>query len=221
MSDDAPGVRDLDLVPGEYAFEPAEWRRDAKQQLGALGSGSGEDDEPVWHLHDVERADGTLVMEVVEDRRAMEGALQTSGRQFLFRSPGGDPLVAYEREGHVVGTTTTLEDSATGEVLASWEAPGLLSRLFKSRWVLSDADGTRQAVAKRAWSLGSLSYPTYDLTVADGTDVGVLAVERDGAFHRMDVTLERSPVPTGVLLAMAYGIFWATNQDSSGGSSGG
>lgn len=214
------GVSALDLGPGEYAIEPAEWRRDANRQSSNLLAGSGEEDEPVWHLHGIERADGTRVLDVFEDRRAMEGPLQTSGRQFLFRSPDGEPLVAYEREGHLVGTTATLEDLATEEVLGSWKASGLLGRLLRSRWELADPGGNRRASATREWSLGALQYPSFELTSAEGADVGRLSVERDGPFYRMDVTLERSPVPPEVVLAMAYGILWAFGQDSSGGSSG-
>lgn len=158
MSGEIQGVPAIDLGPGTYAIEPAEWRRDAGQQLGNLTSGGGENGEPLWHIHDVERADGTRVLEVLEDRREMEGTFGTSGRQFLLRSPDGDPRMAYEREGAMVGTTSTLRDLGTEEVLASWGASGLLGRLRRSSWELTDPGGTRRASAKREWSLGALLY---------------------------------------------------------------
>lgn len=210
MSNHIQGVSDFDPEPGEYTIRPAEWRRDAGAQLGNLTSGSGEGDEAVWHLNDVVGPDGTTVAEVCDDRRAMEG-LQTSGRQFLFRSPDGEELMAYEREGYTVGTTCTLEDCSTGEEIASWSASGLVALLFKSGWELSDADGNRHATAKREWSLGGLFYPTFDLRSDDGTDLGRLSARQDGLFYEMDVELERSRVPTAVLLAMAYGVFWAAS----------
>ena len=221
MSSRIRGVSTLNLDPGEYVIEPAEWRRDANQQLSNLTPGSGEGGEPIWHLHDVARSDGTTVLEVLEDRRAMEGTFQTSGRQFLFRSPDGEPLMAYEREGYMVGTNTTLEDLTTEEVLGSWKAPGLLSRLFKGRWELTDPGGNRHVSAKRKWSLGSLQYPSFNLTSVESSGIGQLSMKRDGLFYSMDVTLERSSIPTEIILAMAYGILWASSQGSSNSSSGG
>lgn len=207
------GVSDLDLEPSDYVIEPAEWRRDANQQLSNLAAGSGEGEEPIWHLHNIDRPDGTRVMDIFEDRRAMEGTFRTSGRQFLFRLPDGDSLMAYEREGYMVGTTATLEDLTTGETLGSWKASGLLGRLLRGRWELADPDGNRRANATRTWSLGALQYPSFDLTSEEGTDVGRFSMKRDGTFHSMDVTLERSLIPTEVVLAMSYGVLWGLSHD--------
>lgn len=213
------GVSNLSIRPGDYTIEAAEWRRDVNQQLSNLTSGSGPGDEPIWHVHNVERTDGSRVMEVFEDRRAMEGRFQTSGRQFLFKTPDGEPVMAYEREGHMVGTTATLEDVTTEEVLGSWKASGLLGLLLRGRWELVDPSGDTRARAKRSWSLGALQYPSFALTSEGDTDIGRLSMKRDGVFQRMDVTLEQSPIPTEILLAMSYGILWGLNQKSS--SSGG
>lgn len=202
------GVSALNPGPGEYRIVPSEWRHDAGQQLSNLTSGSGEGDEAMWHLNDVQRPDGTVVMEVVDDRRAMEGTLDTGGRQFLFRSPDGTPLMAYEREGFRVGTAVTLVDVATSETLGSWDSSGLMM----TSWDLSGPDGTHRARAKRTWSLRGLLYPSFALKSADGTEIGELSVNQDGLFYSMDVTLERSAVPTDVLLAMAYGVFWAMSE---------
>ena len=52
----------------------------------------------------------------------------------------------------------------------------------------------------------------YTLRTVDGTDVGSISMHRDGLFFAMNVTLERSDVPTELLLAMAYGMFWGLSQ---------
>ncbi|PSQ16451.1 hypothetical protein BRD00_10700 [Halobacteriales archaeon QS_8_69_26] len=207
MTSDTNGVSAIDLAPGDYRIVASEWRRDASAQLSNLTSGSGEGDEAIWHLHDIVRADGTTVMEVVDDRRAMEG-LSPSGRQFLFRSPDGTPLMAYEREGYMVGTGVTLQEVATGDVLGTWDG----SSFLMTTWDLSDPDGNPWATAKRQWSLSGLVYPEYALTGADGSGIGDLSVNQDGLFYSMDVSLGRCPVPAEVLLAMAYGIFWANSE---------
>jgi hypothetical protein len=212
MSEGMQGLTSLDFDPGEYAIEPSEWRRDADQQLSNLTPDSGEGGEALWHIHNIELSGGARVMEVLEDRRAMEG-LETSGRQFLFRSPDGEPVMAYEREGFAIGTATTLRDLTSEAVLASWKASGLLGRLLRANWVLTDAGGDQRATAKRDWSLGALLYPTFAVTSVEGSDIGRFAAERDGLFTRMDIELEPSPIPPAVLLAMAYGILWATNQE--------
>lgn len=208
MSEHIQGVSALDLGPGEYTIEPAAWRRDAGEQLSNLTSGSGEGDEAVWHLNDVVAEDGTTVLEVCDDRRAMEG-LQVSGRQFLFRTPEGEEVMAYERDSYAVGGGATLADLTTDEELCSWETSSLLSLVLKSKWHLSAPGGSRQVTAKRQWSLGGLFYPSLELRSADGTDIGSLASHMNGLFFEMDVALERSSIPTEVLLAWAFGIFWA------------
>lgn len=217
MTPSLQGVSELDLEPGTFAIRASEWRRDAGQQLQNLTQQHADDDaggEEMWHLNDVTRADGTHLFEVFEDRRSMEGPMQTSGRRILFRSPDGEPRMAFERDGYAVGAPTTLSDCTTDEVLGSWEAPGWLARFLQSRWQLTDPSGTHLATASREWSLSTAfsTSSSYTLRTTDGTDVGSISMHRDGLFFAMNVTLDRSDVPNELLLAMAYGMFWGISQ---------
>jgi hypothetical protein len=211
------GVSGLAFDPGDYVAEPAEWRRDAGQQLQNLTGQHADDDESedgVWHLHDVRRADGSLALQVYEDRRSLEGSLQTNGRRVIFRSPDGETVMAFERDGYAPGATTTLEEGTTGEVLGSWETPGWVARFLQSSWRLANPNGTTVASATRSWSLGTLFGPSasYTLETADGVAAGEFAMDRDGLFAVLELSLERSAVPAELLLAMSYGIFWGLSQ---------
>jgi hypothetical protein len=206
------GLASLTLPAGAYSIVPAAWRRDLDKQVTNFAKGMGDSEEAIWQLHDVVRPDGETVFEVYEDRREMEGALSTDGRQFLVRSSDGEPLMAYEREGMRVGTPCTLVNLDTEEELATWGTSGVLGMTLQSKWALSAPDGTTAAHAKRGWSLGSLLHPDYTLSTADGTGIGTLATVQDGMFRSLDVELERSTVPTEILLVMAQGILRAFNQ---------
>lgn len=201
------GIDQLDLSPGSYTIVPSEWRRDAGEQLSNITSGTGEDGEATWHLQDVQNAAGDTVLEVVDDRRAMEGTLSTSGQQFLLRSPEGEELMAFERGGAMRGAGATLRALDTDAVLASWEQS---FPVFGS-WTLADPDGTQVATAKRSWSLMNLMYPAHVLKTPDGTEFGRFEIRQKGLFLSVDVTLETASVPTEVALAMVYGVCWATS----------
>lgn len=204
------GLRYFDLEPGEYTFVPSDWRTDVGQQLDNLTSGS-EGDEPLWHIHDVEDADGNCRLEVLEDRRAMEGMLDTSGRQFLFWTPEGEPLMAFDRDGAQLGAPTTLRDLAAEEPLVTWERTSFTF----GTWELRDADGGTVAKAKRKWSLGDLLYPLHVARTTGGSEILRLDFEQSGLFYEAEVTLDPavSPVPRPVALAFAYGVFWANTQN--------
>ncbi|MFD1645243.1 hypothetical protein [Haloarchaeobius litoreus] len=196
--------RTLDLRSGEYRFEPADWRSDAGQVLGNVGSGS-EDGEPMWHLHDVVRADGRTVLEVLDDRRGMAGMLDTTGQQFLFRRPGGEPVMAYEHEGGLTAKGATLRAAGTDERLGSWEKTGR----FFGDWELTDRDGRHVATASREWSLSDLFYPVFAMTSSAGHDIGALDLAQSGLFYSAAVTLSPSEIQPELHLAFAYGIFRA------------
>lgn len=194
----------LNLESGRYSIEPADWRADAGEVLGSIGSGS-EDGEPMWHLHDIVGPDGRTLLEVLDDRRGMEGMLDTTDRQFLFRTPEGDPVMAYEQDGGMTAKGATLRTAGADELLGSWEKTG---RLFGD-WRLSDRDGRSVATASREWSLADLFYPRFAMTSSDGDDIGALDLTQSGLFYAAHVTLPPTKIETGLHLAFAYGLFRA------------
>jgi hypothetical protein len=192
------------LPTGEYRFEPADWRSDAGQVLGNVGSGS-EDGEPMWHLHDIVRADGGPVLEVLDDRRGMDGMLDTTGQQFLFRTPEGEPVMAYEHEDGLTAKGATLRAAKADELLGSWEKSGL----FFGDWELTDGDGRQVATASRAWSLSDLFHPRFVVASSAGHDLGALDLSQSGLFYAAAVTVPTSKIPPELHLAFTYGIFRA------------
>lgn len=209
-ADPAPGgireVPGFDLEPGEYTVVPSDWRRDAGEQMRNVTSGS-EDDGRMSHLHDVERADGTRVLEVVDDRRGMDGSLDTSGQQLLFRTPDGEPVMAFQRDGGLTGSGS-LRAVATDEVLASWEQ----SIPFVGSWKVFDGEGRRRATANREWSPKALMYPAHTVTTPDGGQAGRFALEQSGAFYNVGITVEPSAFPPEVLVALAYAVSWSVGE---------
>lgn len=192
------------LRSGEYRIEPADWRSDAGEVLGSIGSGS-EDGEAMWHLHDILGPDGRTVLEVLDDRRGMEGLLDTTGRQFLFRTPAGDPVVAYEQEGGMMAKGATLHRAGTGEELGAWEKTGR----FFGDWTLTDSEHRQVATASREWSLSDLFHPRFSLTSSAGNDLGALDLSQSRLFYAATVGLRRSEIPAELHLTFAYGIFRA------------
>jgi hypothetical protein len=197
------GIDGLDLATGAYTVVPSEWRKDAGEQLGNLTSGSG-DDGATWHLQDVEDETGTTVLEVVDDRREMEG-LSPSGRQFLFRTPDGTEQMVWERDGYTGWAPGTLLSVDTGDELARWTQS---IPMFGS-WTLSTPDGETVATANRSWSLSSLMYPAHALEAPDGTEFGRFEINQSGLFYEVDVEVTEARIPVEVALAMAYGVSWA------------
>lgn len=208
MDHELRGIPSLDLDPGEYTIVPSEWRRDVNAQIDNLTSGSGKGDEPMWHLYNVETAHGRRILEVVDDRRGMEGTFDVSGQQFLLRSPDEEPLMAFTRDSAKIGSSTTLRAIDSGEVLGSWE----MTSTLRQHWEFRDANQNPRISVQRQWSLSGLVSPTYQLTSAAGDAIGEFDMRQDGLFYEADVTLGQSPISPEISLALVCGIFWAMNQ---------
>lgn len=208
MSYGLQGIPSFDPTHGEYEIVPSEWRRDVSAQIDNLTSTSGEGGEPMWHLYNVETARGRRILEVVEDRRGMEGTFDISGQQFLLRTPDGEPLMVFSRADAAIGSTTTLRAIHSGEVLGSWE----MTSMLQQNWEFRDPTQQRRIAIKRRWSLSGLLYPKYRLKSVNGDDVGRIDMRQDGLFYEADVALKRSSIPPEISLALSCGIFWAMNQ---------
>lgn len=207
MSYSMRGISGLDPRPGEYRIEPSEMKEGLSNPIGEPETTDDGEEVAMYHIQNVVDADGEVLVEVLDDRRTVEG-LSVEGQQFLFRSPDGEHLMALQREGAVVGSAMTLVDVSTGEELATCEMTSQLSR----SWELRSPTDETVAVGKRKWGLRSLLYPRWAMTEDDGTAIGRLAMSQSGLNYEMDVTLERSSIPTEVLLAWAYGMFWAASE---------
>lgn len=196
------GISEYNPGPGEYEIVPSEYQR--KADGTDLASGSEDGDEPMWHRFDVKRKTGDPVLEIVEDRRGMEGIIDVSGRQFLLRPPDEAPLMAFSRQGGLVSKSTTLRNTATDEMLGSWKKKHILSR----NWVFRDTNDEPRFVAARPWEFGTNSQ-TYRLRSANGGEIGrfnLLRKEKVVAYEA-DVTLESSSIPPEIILAVVCGIF--------------
>lgn len=196
------GIRGFDPGQGEYEIVPSEFQRNADR--AALQSGSEAGDVPMWHRFDVKRKRGGPVLEVVEDRRGMEGMIDVSGRQFLLRPPDEAPVMALSRQGGWGWNPTTLRNTATDEVLGAWKQKHVLSRSYEFR----DANDQRQFVAARPLEFGT-SLQTYRLRSANGDEIGELNLRKKGEVvaYEADVTVERSSIPPEITLAVVCGIF--------------
>jgi len=207
MSYSMRDVSGFDPRPGEYRIEPSEMKEELTN-MGERETNADGEEVAMYHIQNVVDENGDLVAEVLDDRRTVEGGLTAEGQQFLFRSPAGDHLMALQRGGAVIGSAMTLVEISTGEELATCE---MTSKLTRS-WELRSPTDETVAVGKRKWGLRSLLYPSWAMKAEDGTAIGQLSMGQSGLNHEMDLTLERSSIPTAVLLGWAYGMFWAASE---------
>lgn len=212
------GVPALDLGVGEYVLRPAERARDWDEQLTDALTGDA-DSGGLHRRFDVGRVDEGRLLEVVEgdesDAAEWSGPgggefVGTTYRHFLFRSPGGEPLLVLHRGG--VATAYTLRAAATGAVLATWS-----KRLgFVGDWQLAAPDGTTRATVERERAGGTvLSFPTRGSRVvrsSDGADLACFERTRpergpvNGGLYELSVSVERCTIPVEVCLALGVGV---------------